>query len=424
MADGIDEPYDPGNPLGSVFNAPFGSRLLLAVVEGYDFLLDDAGNEVQDNVGNSIPTGLLNIRFADKGGERSKVPFLLPTAGNSAFIGSLPEIGAFCVVGFRQQEVAIILGFIPPTIHGLIKSRRTIPNLAPGEVFMQSSTRDVDATVRQDFFRGASVHLDRYGRIKLETEGYEMVMGYLLSNEFTAEVSRQLDPITGQAIFFRERIVDSVERRVDEQGNAIYSVLKDDFTEVGGNKTTTVDGTETRIIKGGFTYKDDAGNEITLKPDGGVSIVAGSGSLNFTSLGNMTEQFIANQQTIVGVSRSNVITIDDLLKIGGIRTVQVAGLIPNAVGLPVPAIPGQAVDVYSVLAGDMERHIFNGDWITRLRTGNATLEALIGRVLLGRGTASEAAMLGNAWVGFMTALLFALSTHVHPTAVGPSGPQI
>lgn len=405
--------FDRGSPPGQP-TASFGSRLQLAKVEGYDFLIDDSGALVKDASGNVIPTGLLSISFLERGGGRSKVPFVLPVAGNSAFIGSLPEIGAFCVVGFKQSEDPIIIGFIPPSIHGLVNARRTTPNLTPGELFLQSSTKDVDSEARENQFRGASVYFDRYGRIKVATEGYEMIMGYVLSNEYTADVSRELDPITGNPIFFREKMVGGVERRVDEQGNALFSVTRDLHKEVGGNATVTIAGTETRTIKGGFTYQDGAGNTFRTTRDGGILISANSGTMHFTSLGNVVEEFLANQSTIVGVSRSVVVTADDLLKVGGRRNVQITGL------------PGLVSDITTLLTGSKEYHAVAGGWLARASgpagpQGNATLEAVFGRVLLGRGTASQAALLGNLWVSFMTSIMTALATHIHPSAVGPTG---
>lgn len=297
----------------------FGSRLLLARVESYDILLDEMGTPKLDEQGNTVPTGLLNVSLLDKGGSRQKVPYVVAAGGNSMFLGGPPELGSLCIVGFRQSNDPVIIGFLPPSIHGLVSDRQTLPNLVPGEVFLQSSSKDVDTNGNVNFFRNARVWLDRYGRVRIEAQDYEFITGYILGNEFSPTVSRLKDPVTGNPIFMRERVGIGVERRVDDQGNAVFAFNKDEFTQVEGNKHTTVKGMDSRVANAGLSYTDGRGNGVVVTPDGILQAVANAGSFELQVFGNSSEEIGANQSVMIGGDRSKVVTKNETSLVGNKR---------------------------------------------------------------------------------------------------------
>jgi hypothetical protein len=301
----------------------FTSKLAIARVESIDYLVDGTGSQVLDGNQNYIPTGLLNVAFLEKGGGRNKVPFIVPS-GNSAFSGGLPELGSTCVVGFGQAGEAIILGFMPPSLHALINSRQVIPNLVPGEQLIQGSIPDFDANADANFFVGAQVYLDRYGRLKITGLDYEFVMGYLLSNENTPNVTKLIDPISGNPIYFREKI-KGFERRIDDKGNAFTSYPKNKVSQVAGDRTDTVNGQVSFTAKKGFNWSDGKGNSVQLNTDGSFQIILGNGTLQLTSMGNIVQE--------CGATLNKTIVDDDKATIGrdytrsilGKRSIQVGG---------------------------------------------------------------------------------------------------
>lgn len=344
----MNSPQDPAQNLFP--SGGFGSRLVLARVESYDYLTDETGGPKLDEYGNGIPSGLLNITLLEKGGSRSKVPFVLPNTGNTMYGGGLPELQSVCVVGFKQMNDPIILGFIPPSYHHLVSTRQTIPNLVPGEVLHQASCPDVDVNGDDNFFRGARVWLDRYGRVRIECQDYDFIAGYVLSDEFTPNVSRLLDPVTGNAIFMRERVGTGYERRVDDKGNVVFRFGKDAHTQVGGDKNTTVSGKETRTANGGWSFTDGRGNEVAISPEGKLQLTAETGTIELYSLGNALEMFGAALSQMIGQNLQTVVTNDEDRVIGGKRET-----------------------------------VIKGNDTTTIRTGNLKIETTIGMVeLLGK----------------------------------------
>jgi len=347
----------------------FGYKPILARVDAIDYQVDGKGEQVKDDLGNPVPTGLLSITFLEKGGGREKVPFVMPVAGNSMFAGGLPELGSLCLVAFRQGNDPVIQGFLPPSLHSLMNSRQTVPNLVPGELFFQASIPDYDVDAQANFFAGANVYFDRYGRYRIVAHDYEFIIGYVLSSEFTPSVTRFVDPVTGQPIYMREK-VKGTERRIDDLGNAVFSFPKNHVEQIGGDKSTTVSGAENKVSKRGFSWGDGKGNSVELKDTGEMVITLNGGSLQITSMGNVTHESGANLSDVVSEEKSLTVGGNVHNTIGGQRLTQIGG-----------------DDTKTVVEGDAEEHVMAGRKL--IRALNIILEATAGTVALGSEDASH-----------------------------------
>lgn len=259
-----------------------GSSLQLCRVDSYDYVLGEDGGPAIDVNGRPIPSGLLNVTMLDNSGTREGVPFAIPS-GNSAFMGSLPELDAIGIVGWKSQLQPIIIAFLPPGLEGVTAGRGTIPALQPGEALMQASTADLTVDGREERFVGASVKLDSYGRAIVTAEGYKLTIGYMLSNEFTADTTSVLDPITGQAIYLQETLPGGVSRRVDNDGSAVWTYGKHKYERVGQNLDVQVGGAATTEVAGGQTYKDRKNNSFGLDADGNFSANLATGGVTLDS---------------------------------------------------------------------------------------------------------------------------------------------
>lgn len=385
----------------------FGKNFVLARVDSLDYQSDESGNQVLDENQNPIPTGLINITFLEKGGGRNKVPFVMPAAGNSQFMGGLPELGSLCVCAFGQTNDPLIIGFLPPSIHGLVGARQTLPNLVPGELYAQASIPDYDINAQANFFTGANIWLDRYGRLKITGLDYEFVMGYLLSNEFTDAVTQLVDPVTQSPIYFREKI-KGTERRVDDLGNAFFSYPKDTYSEVGGDNTKTISGEETKTFKRGFTWQDGKGNSIVLQDTGALVITLNGGSLQITSQGNVLHESGAAHTEVVGSDWSSTVGGNALQVVAGQRTSQIGGVV------------GEEGDLKTVSFGDDEEHILTGKKLIRALTG-VTLEATGGPVNLGSDLAFHPVPHGDILATYLGDIVTLLGTIAAAIPLGGPG---
>lgn len=269
----------------------------MAKVTGHGVQRDAAGQVLVDGNGNEVHTGFLTIELLDRPGTRENVPYVLPAVGNSLFMGALPEVGALCIVGFRQQQQPVIVGFLPPSISGLVRGRQTVPNLEPGEVLMQSGTHGTDSAGNENVFRGARVHLDRYGRIKIEAQDYECTIGYMLSNEYSQNVQYAIDPVTNNPVYFRERTL-GVERRVDKEGNSFRAVGGDDLKQVVGNQTHTIGGALAVTARLGMVFQDARGNQFGMQEDG-TMLVTAKQDMTVSVSGDSAEEVSAAKSTVV-----------------------------------------------------------------------------------------------------------------------------
>lgn len=303
----------------------YGSRLNLGRVESYDFVKNEQTKQiVLDSNGNAIPTGLLNIVLLESSdAPRTLVPFVVPLSGNTLYMGGMPEIGALCIVGWRQQNQPVIIGFMPPSIDKLTQTRQTVPNLAEGEVFIQSANRTVDVDNTPNFFRGARVYLDRYGRIQIDTQDYNLTVGYLLSDEYTSSVSFVRDPITNEPIFLREKLPGGVERRVDDKGNAVWTYGGRCVTKVGASYELDAEEAN-RQTSGSVDIGDVQENKLSI--DGGlVSLQAPSGSLERFSEGSEDVVIGGNKNTSVMGELTTVIGQDKYANVAGSQLEEIAG---------------------------------------------------------------------------------------------------
>lgn len=315
--------------LSGVFGR-FGSSLYLARVDGYGSTFNDGGDETQDSAGGFIPNGLLDITLMNRGGSRTGVPFILP-AGNSTFVGSLPEIGSTCIVGFDGQQQPLILGFMPPGLGNLIGSRGVIPNLNPGEVLLQSSTSDTDADGNDQQFVGAAVRLDNYGRIIVTCEDYKLTIGFLLSNENTPDVSSLNDPVNGEPIFLQETLPGGTQRRVGAGGSTVWQYGKDKAERIGGDVDTRVEGQLVVIAREGQFYQDKRGNSFGLDIDGNIFMQAGAGAYSVSAQGAITYE--------TGNSESYNTFRNYTRVVGGNHSTTIAGNRTTTLGVTIPVPP-------------------------------------------------------------------------------------
>jgi len=158
----------------------FGSRLLIARVTEHEFAVDAQTQDFAlDERGNQIPTGRYSVQFLERTGTRAKVAAVASMAGNSMFVGGLAEIGTLCIVGFRQSNQPVILGFLPFGFNNIKTIRGEIPTLHPGEFLIQGSATSNSEELGQAFFRAASVFFDQFQRIIISGRDYECIYGPL-----------------------------------------------------------------------------------------------------------------------------------------------------------------------------------------------------------------------------------------------------
>jgi len=277
--------YDHGR---SAF-ADYSNKLNLARVESYVFATDEnTGELIVDENNNRIPSGLLNIRLLESNAPRKDVPYVMPMTGNAAYMGGLPEIGSYCVVGFRQQNQPIIIGFLPFGIDNMVRQRRTIPNLEEGEVYLQASNRTVDIDNTPNFFRGARVWLDRYGRIRIDTTDYDLTIGYILSDEFEPNVQMLFDEVTGENVFLRETLPGGTIRRADDKGNIINQSGGSTYEITGQDKIVNADSRIEHVALQGQIYRDASGNKFEITEEGSVLIESPSGNVEIFAQGSHT----------------------------------------------------------------------------------------------------------------------------------------
>lgn len=384
---------------------------MLAVgrVDGYDFVNDLATNELAlDEQGNPIPSGLLTITLLEhNGNQKKKVPFVLPAASNSMYMGGMPEIGSMCIVGWKQQNAPVVIGFLPYGVANMVRTRRTIPNLAEGEVYLQSSNRTVDADDVENFFKGASIWLDRYGRVRVTGQDYELITGYLLSNEFTKNPTFLKDPVTGENVFLRERVSGSVERRIDDKGNEVQQCSGTAY--IRANKVDVLsEATIIQTAKQGHRYADLNGNRLEIAANGVVRLSAPSGSLEFITQGSQTVLVAGNVQRTVMAALLESIGTDVSRSVGG--------------------------NVLTEVGGSRDETVTGGDWIDKTSDGKREIiasEAIIlqvtddvGPIKFGSDSAGENFVMGQQWKNMMQKLLDGISAITVPTAWGPSGVPI
>lgn len=318
----------------------YGSSLQLARVDGYNTETFDDGSDTE-SANSPVPTGLLDITMLSREGTRTAVPFVLPTTGSSTFMGSLPEIGSLCIVGFFEQNSPVIIGFLPKGLSNLIGSRAVIPNLQPGEVLLQASSSDADVDGNDQQFVGAAIKLDSYGRIIITVPGYKVTYGYLLSNEGTPDVTSENDPITGSAIFMHETFPGGTQKRVCDDGSVVNQYGKDKVERVGGNVDSQINGQIVVVARAGQTYKDKRGNKFGLDADGNVVMETPTGGFSASAQGPMSfetgssesHRTLREYKRTVGASHTTVIGANRKTIIGNLFSVAPTGDVTVVLGL-------------------------------------------------------------------------------------------
>lgn len=422
---GMDQFQDPlarpimPRPVGDPYRGAFGDfgRPMVARVTGYDFESNERGELQLDENRNPIPTGLLEIELLDRPGTRTKVPFVLPMAGNTMFMGGLPELETLCIVEFRQQNNPVVVGFLPPGLHNLKTQRGQIKVPLPGEILIQASTQSVDDNGDSNFFKGASVKLDRYGRYVVTLGGvgkndkgeetleknYEFVVGYMLSSEYRNDVTWVNEPVTGVPVFLRESILDGqVERRVDRDGNAVFRYGKNVDEAVGGTHNERKVGRWTVTAEQGVVIQDDTGNKIELGQDGKITIKT-SGAIDMLANGSQVQAVGGNLDVQVALRRAATIGEDDVLSVAGSLRQEVAQDHELNVAL------GSSME--DVIAGMKRIHATLG--ITLETEAILQLTALVQAVIdakivqVGSGSAAEPMMLGTQFATWVSTWLSA-----------------
>lgn len=237
--------------------------LAIGRVIAHEVRLGPGGEPETDANGNPIPTGLLRIEILDTAEVREKVPYIMPGAGNSTFIGSPPEVGAMCVIGWRSQNRPVVIGFLPPGLDNLSEGRQVAPTLEPGEVLIQGSKTDLSSDGEVRVFPGPRLWFDRLGRIILESSEYTLTAGYLLTDEYTTVPDPLTDPVTDAPVLFRER-VGQVERRVDMQSSEVRQIPGDLIEHVGGDRISEIRKRFVVTASEGVQIRDQKGNGLVV----------------------------------------------------------------------------------------------------------------------------------------------------------------
>lgn len=361
--------------------------LLLARVDSLDFYKDNDGRNVLDENGNPIPTGLLNISFLERTGTREKVPFVIPIAGNTQFFGGIPEVGTTCVVGWRQRDMPIIIGFLPYGLANVTSLRETVPNIIPGEVYLQSSILTQNITGEFDNYRGARIWLDRYGRIRMGMEGYEWIAGYMLGDEQTDAVNALNDTITGQPIFHFERLPSGTQRRADHSGNLVQTIGKSHYFRVQENVDSIIQGSLIQTVRGSTTLQDENDNSLQISANG-VNLVGATAAVTIQSQGTMSLQSAA--------SHVRHVMNNEMIAVGDDRNDIVGGSINQTV------------------SGSITEEVQTGNWSETVLLGKKTISATTGvtldgaHIALGSDTAIQPAVLGTQLVSVLNELVTAL----------------
>lgn len=386
MAD--DDTFIPFPSESGVFQ-PFGDRLILGKVISYDYRITGEGIVEKDERGNAVPTGLLSVELLDRGGTRDKVPYIISSSGNGNFFGGLPELGSLCVVGFRSQNIPVILGFLPHGLDVLFKERRVIGNLHPGESIAQGSAQVIDNDGRQQFLPGGSIKWDMYGRLIITAFNYELVLGGLLSNEYTKDVATVRDPFTGNLITVREKAANGAyARSMTDKGDEVNQLLGKLYTSARQGVTFISDSGAFEA-KGalGATLGNTRDSYVKIAQDGTIDIHSESGKLKLSPESNLEFE--------VGGVWDEMVLNDKIVGVAGNVLETVTGDHEWAVG---GSVKGAVMGQYELTAAlDI---LFDG---------------LI--IRLGSRTAVEAAVLGTSFLTFF-------NTHTHLLGVLPTSSPV
>lgn len=389
---------------------PFG-QLAEAKVVAHEVRIGADGQPVLDQNGNVVPTGLLRIELLDRNEIREHVPYGLPMAGNSTYMGGLPEVGTICIVGWRAKNRPVILCFLPFGLDNVSEERGTVPTLEPGELLLQGSKTDLTDDKEKQIFAGPRLWFDRHGRIKLETTDYSLLAGYVLNGEFGTDPQLVEDPETNDPILFRERI-GTTERRVSQNGSEVKITPGDRHERIGGNYYLEVGGDLIQTLRSGILLQDKKRNGLLITPDDTAQL-QGNAKARVKSGGNVELEAHGNiAGTALGEIGYTAGTSFNLLAGGsiGMRSASPIG------GLSLSAI--NAIDLTAVKGMNLNALLFS---LLAASTEIRSAEIKIGPPIV---PLVNPFVMGIELAAFMTALLsalVALSASVLPNPTGAAG---
>lgn len=250
--------------------------------------LDTMRENYNDGTSNTYPTGLLAIKILTTD-EVVKLPYLMPGAGKSQFFGCLPEIGAIALLanmsGDPQAASYIVLGFLPVPINKMVAVRKEMKRMTSGEILIQGSANATD-----DFWRSANLKIDEYGRMLINSgdDDLQIIVGDMLSNEYTPQVAVVKDELTGSTVIYKMKMggnettitrdgtyIQKWERILQELAGDWLTVLKGRFVVTSGQQIRlavqgddanyiNIDGLTGITLKAISKFTVDAGGRIDI----------------------------------------------------------------------------------------------------------------------------------------------------------------
>jgi len=271
------------------------STFEFGLVEDFIYILDDGSEKTSKEIAAGKDTeiskkfsGYVTVKkFIDN--VVVKALYIVPMAGSSMFLGGMPERGSVCfmcrVVASGENTSRVILGFIPVPMNMMIMARHEMDHMVEGEMLFQGATYDSEV---KDFYSSASMKSDVYGRLVIEngTDDFKIIVGDLLSNEYTEEVDYLKDSITGEVVCFYESYKGKYSRSIDKSGNtifrtlsALWDVMGDDIRRISGR--FIVSSNEQIRLEQNGSYMDISkdGFDIACAKDFVLNIIGG-GQIN------------------------------------------------------------------------------------------------------------------------------------------------
>lgn len=217
--------------------------------------LDMSRENYNDGTSSMYPTGLVIVRLFKTGAD-IKVPYLMPSAGKSQFVGSLPESGAITLLantGRSDSPSYVVVGFLPVPISKMVAVRKEMSRMTAGETVIQGSVNGGG-----DFWRAARTKWDEYGRFIITSgdDDLQIIVGDALSNEYTPNVAITKDAITGSTIIYKMTMKGSATT-ITRDGSMVQEWNRI-LQQIGGDWLT--------VLKGKFVVS--SGDQIKLSARG------------------------------------------------------------------------------------------------------------------------------------------------------------
>lgn len=370
--------------------------------------IDMHREEYDDGTSSQYPSGLLMIRLMSSD-VQIKAPYMMPSAGKSQFVGSLPELGSIAILantGTVESATYIVLGFMPVPICKMVAVRKELSRMTAGEVLIQASANGGD-----DFWRAASTKWDEYGRFIITSgdEDLQIVVGDALSNEYTPKVAVVKDAITGGTVIYKMKMKDSSttitrDGSLVEQWNRILQQVAGDWLSV---------------LKGKFVVS--SGDQIKLAARGenaNFLLITGTG-ISMESIGTL----IVKTGGKVDIEASDSIILSSLLDMaymagGNLQLKAAKDLLLTCSGSIKGSAPGDTKDPAS---GEIS--LTAGRNATLAGTQNASLLAIAGTVYLKSALANQSVIKGETflnWLEAQTSLLDSLGMPVTKVGLTPT----